>query len=156
MGRLRLEPKVNPPVSERECEELRTLLRQAYTSAHNHRIFYDLHEGETPSRLRTAFEYVAGQMGLDLRIRLHRKKNSLELRFNASRGSSIRGRVPAEEARKRIVATLRTARIPLGKSEIIGRAGISPTTSASRLSELVESGTVKRCGSGPRTTYCLR
>ncbi len=163
MGKLRIEPKVKPPVSKEEYQYYKGVLDEARSAADANFVFYDLEKNEEPRKVRKAFQYVAGQEGIDLIIRANREKKSLALKFRQARrtrstegAASATGRISAEESRSRIVSALASSKEPMKKSAIISATGVSPSSWNLRIKELLDEGTVRRHGSGRETTYSLK
>jgi hypothetical protein len=161
MGKLRIEPKVKPPVTKEEYEYYKKLLSEARSASDSNNVFYDLDDGENPRKVRRALQYVAEAEGLGLSVRANRKDNNLALRFSdGSRGSasrgSVGGRISAAESKERILDTLRSSKNPLKKAEIVSASGVSPSSWNLRIKELLEEKLVQRHGSGRETTYTLK
>ncbi|MFZ0426977.1 MAG: hypothetical protein WAO20_02585 [Acidobacteriota bacterium] len=163
MGKLRIEPKVKPPVSKEEYQYYKGVLNEAMGAADSNFVFYDLEKNEDPRKVRKAFQYVAAQEGTDVIIRANRDRNSLALKFRQAKASrsvegsaASSGRISAEESRNRIVSALASAKGPLKKSAIIGATSVSPSSWNLRIKELLDEGTVRRHGSGRETTYSLK
>lgn len=163
MGKLRIEPKVKPPVGKDEYQYYKGVLNEALSAADSNYVFFDLEKNDDPRQVRKAFQYVAQQEGTDLIIRANRDKKSLALKFRQARKGRVvdssgasTGRISAEESRSRIVAALKSAKEPMKKSAIIGATGVSPSSWNLRIKELLDEGTVRRHGSGRETTYSLK
>lgn len=163
MGKLRIEPKVKPPVTKEEYEYYKGVLNEALGAADTNHVFYDLEKNDDPRKVRKALKYVAQEEGTDLIIRANRDKNSLALKFRQSRrpraaegAAASSGRISAEESRSRIVSALGSTKEPLKKSVIISATGVSPSSWNLRIKELLDEGTVRRHGSGRETTYSLK
>ena len=161
MGKLRIEPKVKPPVTKEEYDYYKKLLAEARSASDSSNVYYDLDEGEQPRKVRRALQYVAEGEGIALSIRSNRKERNLSLRFpDQSRAvpsrSASGGRIPATESRERILDALRSSKKPLKKSEIVSASGVSPSSWNLRIKELLEEKLVQRHGSGRETTYTLK
>jgi predicted transcriptional regulator len=163
MGKLRIEPKVKPPVTKEEYEYYKGVLNEALSAADSNYVFYDLEKNDDARKVRKALKYVAQEEGADLIIRADREKNSLALKFQQSRRSrtaegsaASSGRISAEESRSRIVSALASTKESLKKSAIISATGVSPSSWNLRIKELLDEGTVRRHGSGRETTYSLK
>lgn len=154
MGKLRIEPRVKPPVSKEEYDYYRDILQEAKEAAPGNNVFYDLDKKEPPAKARKALTYVADQEGIDLKVRARRGSNTLSLKFGQTAARSS-GRMSAAEARKRIVSALSASKSALQKSEIIEKTGVSPATWNLRINELLSEGKVKRQGVGRQTSYSL-
>lgn len=155
MGKLRLEPKVKPLLNAEEYEQYNSVLQEALSASSANHVYWDLESGEKPQAVRKAFLYVAEKEGIGLQVRTKRDSNSLTLKFSGS-ASRPALRMSASEAEERILGTLRKARSPLSKSEIVQATGISPSTWNIRIKELLEKGSVVRHGKGRDTQYASR
>ncbi len=155
MGKLRLEPKVKPPVTEEQYTYYRGVLEEAASAAPGNNVFYDLDPGENPRKVRRALLYVAEREGISLKARSARGARSLVLKFDGGRPQATGGRMSAAEARRRIVSALSAAEKPMKKSDILDKTGISPATWNLRINELLSDGSVKRIGVGRQTAYTL-
>lgn len=157
MGKLRLEPKTKPPVSEKQYEYYAGVLRDAQDAYVGNNVFYDLDEGESPRKVRKAMLYVGEKEGLDVKVRSARGAKSLVLKFESIKAAPVAGgRTTASDARKRIINVLSASQVPLQKSVVVDRAGISTATWNLRIKELMEDGTVRKVGLGRQTAYTLK
>jgi hypothetical protein len=157
MGKLRLEPKTKPPVSDAQYDYYAGVLRDAQDAYVGNNVFYDLDEGESPRKVRKAMLYVGEKEGLDVRVRSARGAKSLVLKFESVKAAPAGGtRASASDARKRILNVLSASPVPLQKSVVVGRAGISTATWNLRIKELMEDGTVQKVGLGRQTAYSLK
>lgn len=156
MGKLRLEPKLKPPVSDEQYAYYRGILGDAQAAYGGNNVYYDLDPGESPLKVRKSLLYVAEKEGMPIRVRSARGARSLVLKFESGKSSGApSGRLSAGDARKKIIAVLTSAQGPLQKAEILDRTGISPATWNLRINELLEEGVVQRNGVGRQTAYSL-
>ncbi|GAB4232419.1 MAG: hypothetical protein Kow00109_04860 [Acidobacteriota bacterium] len=156
MGKLRIEPKTKPPVTDEEYARYKRLLQDAKKAADDHFVFYDLEPGEKINQVRKALTYVAEREGIRVSLRRVPQANSLRLSFPAEgRAVSGRKRLTAEEAQELILDVLRKAGQPLARGEILARTGISPASWTLRIRELLGAGKVVRQGKGRDSTYSL-
>jgi hypothetical protein len=153
MGKLRLEPKLKPPVNEEQYMYYRGILQEAVSAASGNNVYYDLDPGENPRKVRRAIQYVAEKEGIAVKARSARGARSLVLKFDGGRPQPAAGRMSATEARKRILAALAKAEGPMKKADILNKTGISPATWNLRINELLTEGSVKRVGVGRQTSY---
>jgi predicted transcriptional regulator len=149
MGKMRIEPKVKQ-FDPALYEEIKQTLLTARDAAQDADIFWDLDKGEDANATKKNFQYVAEQESISLTIRRQRGKNSLTLKFA---DSERRGRIPASEARDRIVSVLKENGGPMKKGEILANTRLSQATWNLRIRELIDSGKVKRRGNRRDTTY---
>lgn len=161
MGKLRIEPKIKPPVTKEEYEYYKKVLAEARSASDANNVFYDLDEGESPRKVRRGLQFVAEAEGLGVSIRSNRKDSNLSLRFpNESRSPGSRapqgGRIPASESRERILGALRSSKMALKKAEIVSESGVSPSSWNLRIKELLDEKLVQRHGSGRETTYTVK
>ena len=154
MGKLRLEPKKGLFIDQRQYDDILSSLLDARRAAEENEVYWDLDEVENPGKIRKEFMYVAEQEGLALSVRRVRNSRSLALKFEAGEDSD-RGRMPAEESKKRILTALVTAERPLRKSEIVKYTRISPSTWNIRIKELLQEGSVKKKGVRRDTVYSI-
>jgi hypothetical protein len=154
MGKLRKEPKAKPFLSETEYQHYSNLLHDAKNAAVDNNVYYDLEDGEKPSRARKAFLFVAERENISVTIRRERNSGSLVFNFSGSAKSSS-SRMSAEESRRRIISALANSKKPLQKAEVISSTGISPSTWNIRIKELIKDGQVKRTGDRRDTKYSL-
>ena len=56
MGKLRIEPKVKPPVTKEEYDYYKKLLAEARSASDSSNVYYDLDEGEQPRKVRRALQ----------------------------------------------------------------------------------------------------
>ena len=156
MGKLRVEAKNRPFMSEGDYNFYLGVLRDAQTASKDNHTYYDLEKSENPNTIRKAFLHVAQREGITVNIRRERGANSLTLNFREPlsrlNGSS---RMSAAECRKRIMGALSTSQKALQKSEIITITGISPSTWNIRIRELISQGKVIRQGDRRDTRYSL-
>lgn len=152
MGKLRTEPKQKSFLTQKEFEELLSVLQEAQRAADENNVFWDLDEKEKPSQMKKAFAHVARKAGLDVHIRQVRGARSLAFHFKKGKsgGSS---RMSAQECRHRILKCLETSTIPLKKNQIIKETGVSPSTWNIRIKELLNESLVERHGDRRDTTY---
>ena len=153
MGKLRLEPleeKMNSELFDQYAE----LLEEARRAGNENRIYYDLEKGEKPAKVKKDMLYVAEQKKINLSVRRPRGSSTLELIFDGSEEPSGK-RMPADEARKRIVDAIKNAGEPVDKATVVAEAGISPGTWNLRIRELVGDGTVVRVGQRREARYKL-
>jgi hypothetical protein len=129
------------------------VIREASRAADTHNIFWDLDPDENPQKVRKAFLYVAGEEGINLKVRSKRDSQTLKLVFSKQPKSG--SRMSAKECRERIVSVIGAAQTPLQKAEIISKASISPSTWNVRIKELLSDGTVSKAGKGRRTRYSV-
>lgn len=155
MGRLRIEPKVKPLLTDEQYSFYKGILIEAQSAANRNHVYWDLEAGEKASVVRKGFAYVAEKEGIGLAVRSKRGSNSLQLQFSSGGAKVSSGRMSAEESRKRIVDALRSAGEPLQKSDLIAATSVSPSTWNFRIKELLGDGTVVRHGAGRQTTYSL-
>ncbi|GAB4110611.1 MAG: hypothetical protein Kow001_11560 [Acidobacteriota bacterium] len=153
MGKLRLEPKLKPPVNEEQYIYYRGILQEAVSAASGNNVYYDLDPGENPRKVRRAILYVAEKEGISVKARSARGARSLVLKFDGGRPQPAGARMSAAEARKRILAVLAKADGPMKKADILNKTGISPATWNLRINELLTDGSVKRVGVGRQTSY---
>lgn len=158
MPKIRLEPKHKAPIGEKEYEELKGLLQEARSKADEHKVFLDLEKNEKPGPLRKGLTYVAEKEGIAVGLRYSKKSQSMQLLFReaAKSGSGAGVRISAEEAKERIVGTLKSAGKALSKSEIVEKAGISPSSWNLRIKELLQSKLVSKEGKGRETKYRIK
>ena len=149
MGKLRMEPKVKV-FDSALYEQIKQILLEARDAAQDSDIFWDLEESEDAAATKRNFQYVASQEGIELNVRRQRGKNSLTLKFS---DSERRGRIPASEARERIVSLLQRHNGPMKKGEILANTRLSQATWNLRIRELIDSGQVKRTGNRRDTVY---
>lgn len=156
MGKLRIEPKVKPPITDEEYAYYKSLLQEGRRAAADHFVYYDLEPGENAAKVRKALRYVAAEEGIPLQIRRVRGSNVLNLQFPESGGKgAARRRLSAAEAHGLILETLRKADRPMARGEILAATGISPASWTVRLQELLEKGLIRRHGKGRESTYSL-
>ena len=153
MGKLRIEPK-QEAMSNEQYNGLLDAIKEARTASRHSRIYWDLEENENASQVRRDFLHVAEGEKINLSIRRPRGSASLEFQFDAGAEPAPK-RLPAEESRARIVEVIKNADGPLRKADIVSRAGISPSTWNSRITELLQLGSVKRHGRQRDATYTL-
>lgn len=158
MPKLRLEPKHRPPIDDEEYEELKSLLQEARSSADQHKVFLDLEKNEKPGRLRKGLNYVVEKEGIAAKFRYSRKSHSMQVLFREA-GRSRPGtgtRMSAEEAKEKIIATLKSAGDAISKSEIVEQSGISPSSWNLRIKELLKGKAVSKEGKGRETKYRIK
>ena len=127
MGKLRIEPKNKPPVTREEYGFYKKLLTDARTAADGNNVYYDLDNGEEPKRVRRAILHVAAAEGIDVAVRIHRKRHNLSLDFRHGKGRAAsdpasRARIPPAQARDRIVRALKGSKRPRSKAEILAES----------------------------------
>ena len=154
MGKLRLEPKIKPLLTETEYSETLSILKGAESASADNLVFYDLDPDEKSRDVRKALAYVAEKEGINLKVRGRRGSNSLSLNFGKSAKPQA-GRMSAVNAREVIVQTLAATKAPLSKSQIVEATEISPSTWNLRIKELLADGKVKREGRGRETKYSV-
>ena len=81
MGKLRIEPKIKPLLSEQEYDFYKDVLAKAHRAAPEHNLYWDLESGEKIRDVRKAFQYVAEKEGISLKVRGQRGSDSLKLSF---------------------------------------------------------------------------
>ena len=158
MPKLRLEPKLKPPVDEKEYEELKELLQEGHSKADEHKVFLDLQKDEKPGQLRKALKYISEKEGIAVGLRYSRQNETIQLLFRESgrsRSTAV-SRMSAEEAKEKIVDTLKSAGDALSKSEIVEKAGIPPSSWNLRIKELLKGKVVSKEGKGRETKYRLK
>ncbi|CAM2067171.1 Winged helix-turn-helix transcriptional regulator [Sulfidibacter corallicola] len=154
MGKLRTEPKVKPLVTDAEYKHYLSILQEAQSCAKEHHVYWDLEDGENPSKIRKGFMYVAEKEDLPVVVRRERGTRSLSFSFKEGE-KVVSNRMSAKESRGRIVSALEDAGRPLQKSDIISATSISPSTWNIRIKELIDEGVVSREGDRRDTKYSL-
>jgi hypothetical protein len=154
MGKLRIEPKFKPLLSDQEYDFYKDVLAEAHRAAPEHNLYWDLESGEKVRDVRKAFQYVAEKEGIALKIRGQRGSSSLKLSF-PEEVKTKPGRMPAAESKESILNAISAAGRPIQKAEIITSAGISPSSWNVRIKELLADGQVIREGSGRQAHYSL-
>jgi len=156
MGKLRIEPKVKPLLSEEEYKSFKSVLLEARKKASDNTVFWDLDKGENARHAKKAFTHVAEKEGISLTVKSQRGSSSLTLNFKETAPKPKSGkRISAGECEKRIIGALRKSTAPMNKSQIVSAAGISSSTWNIRVKEMLASGKIAKNGSGRQTTYYL-
>lgn len=156
MGKLRIEPKTKPPVTDEEYARYKSLLQEARKAAADHFVFYDLEPGENVNQVRKALTHVAERERIRLNLRRVPRAKSLRLAFSAEgRAPSGRKRLSAAQAQDLILEALRKAGRPMARAEILAATGISPASWTLRVRELLSEGKIVRQGEGRDRTYTL-
>jgi len=155
MGRLRTEPKKKPLLSKPEYQRIQSVLQEAQRIAKDNHVFWDLDEGERPSKVKKHFLHVARNERIDISIRQVRGAKSLAINFKKPR-KTTQTRMSAAESRRRIMKCLQSANQPLKKGQIIKMTGISASTWNIRIKELLNMGKVARHGNRRDTTYTIK
>ena len=150
MGKLRIVPP-KPLLSDQRYREIYMALKEARKAPPGSKIFWDLDKNESPSQGKKDFHYVAEKECIPLRVRRPKNMQSLELIPGVK---DLPGaRMPAAEARKRILKALEAG--PLSRSDVIQQASISPSSWNLRISELKEEGKVVMQGEKRNAVYAL-
>lgn len=158
MGRLRIESREKPLLTDAEYENYYRIINEARNAAENNHIFWDLDPGEKAAAVRRAFLFVAENENIALTVRKVRGSASLFLSFGEkARGSRKRvsGRMSAETCRELILETLSNHNGPLQKGDILKATGISASSWNLRIRELLASGEVVKEGDRRDTRYEL-
>lgn len=132
-------------------------MTEAHEASPNAKVYYDLGEGKNASKIRKQLQWVAEHENIPITIRCVRKENRLSFFLAEGNQSSSgqKGRMSGDEARERILATLKDAGKPLSKSEIDSVMGVSPSTWNLRVRELLNSGAVWNEGERRDSKYDL-
>ena len=154
MGRLRKEPKIKTMDNQR-YKELLSIIKQAQALSEDSHLFWDLEKGEDAAQVKKDFLYVAQKEQIPLTIRRLRSRATLHFLFTESEGAQKRRRISAEEARERILRTLKQANSAMKKSDILSSTGISNSTWNLRIRELLDEKRVKKVGDKANTVYRL-
>jgi hypothetical protein len=150
--RFELKAEFKPLVSPEEHKEIAAQLKEAQEKADKHNVFYDVERNQDKASVRKKLLYVAEREDLPLRIRSERKINSLRLTFDTAPQTK---RMTAPKARSLILKTLRAAKKPLSRQDIIKQTGITGSSWNLRIKELTEEGMIKRIGRRKQTQYRL-
>ena len=152
MGKLRTEPKVKSFLSQKEFDELLSVLKEAQKLSDENHVFWDLSPNEKSVTAKKGFAFVARKAGIDVTIRQVRGSHTIAFYFKKNKqGGSTR--MSAAESRARILQCLKKGKKPLKKNQIIKETGISSSTWNIRIKELIKDGIVKRHGNRRDTTY---
>ena len=165
MVKLRTEPKFRPPVTDEEYKQYKSLLQQAREHSTENQVFLDLEKNEKPGRVRKALSYVAEQESIPVNLRYSRKDRCFRVTFPgakrkagpvAGKPGAGKTRMSAEESRGRILEALERADEPLGKSDILEKTGIAPSSWNVRIKELQKKKKIEKIGTGRETKYRVK
>jgi len=151
MGVIRLEPK-EEETSKEDYRKLKDAIVDAWKTIDEHRVYWDLDEGERPNKVKRAFLEVAEAEDIPLRVRRIRGQRTLELSFDTASGGGERRSV---NTRDRILEVLRGADEPMTRKGIVDATGISPSAWSKAIKGLVDEGKVVKLGHRRDSTYRL-